>query len=273
MIGVDSVRSDDADSRAIGCPDQQALCGTPEGIFFYYNRNFYMLSNQCTLTPLSKHFEDELRDDINQDTEENVLCWFDPNRRVVYASVPTGSSTYPNRTYLFFLDFGAWFRMNVGFTAASVVEIGSDGNPPDSFQLWAHYNASSPTKVIQRLDHPTATDFDGDAIVATAEYPPLRFGGLGSTSNFKRGDITFDVETTSTALQLKYNLYSKTSGDVTVSVPLTKAGFARWTRKFYLGYHANEMKLQVVWPGGTARPVVHGLNIIGDLASTQALAD
>jgi len=260
MIGVEDVRSDDPHAKSIGCPDQGALCSTPEGIFFYYNCGFYLMGNQCTVQPISLHFEDELRDDINQAKQENIRCWFDPNRRVVYASVPTGSSEYPNRTYLYFLDYNAWYKMSVGFTAGTVVEIGSDGNPPDGFQLWAHYNASAPTLVVQRLDHPTATDFDGDAIIAQAEWPPQRLGNPGDLTNWLGGRITFDVADTSTSLQLRYNLYAKSSGDITISIPLQKSGFERWTKTFSLGYIANELKALLYWPGGTVRPVVHALD-------------
>jgi hypothetical protein len=270
MIGVDSVRSDDPNSRAVGCPDQGALCGTPEGIFFYFNRNFYMLSNQCTIQNLTQQIENELQDDINQAEEENIRCFYDPNRRIVYASVPTGSSTYPDRTYLYFLDLQAWYKMTVGFTAGHVVEIGTDGSPPDSFQIWAHYNEASPIKAVQRLDHPTATDFDGDAIVAQAEWPPLSFGAPGDLTHWSEGTVTYDVLTTTTDLQLRYNLYSKTSGDVTISVDLQKSGFARWTRRFGLGWLTNELKLLLYWPGGTERPVVHGVTLTGGVQSTEA---
>jgi hypothetical protein len=270
MIGVDSVRSDDPESRAIGCPDQKALCGTPDGIFFYYNRNFYMLSNQCTVTPLSQHFEDELRDDINQSKEENIVCEYDPNRKIVYASVPISSSTYPKRTYLYFVELGAWYRMSKGFTDLAVVEVGSDGNPPDSYQLWGHYNADSPLRLVQHLDQPSLNTFDGDAIVADASFPPIRFGRPGDISEFVRGRVTFDVETTSTDLQIRYNLYSRSASAIQIDVDLTKSGgFDRWTRSFGLGYQANEINIQVWWPGGDARPVVHGLDIIGHIASTE----
>lgn len=263
MVGVDSVRSDDPDSRSIGCPSQRAMVSTPDGIFFYYNAAFYMLSNQCTLQPMSVHFEDELADDLNQSKEENVVCWYDPNRRIVYASVPTGSSTYPTRTYLYFLDFQAWYKMNVGFTAARVVEIGTDGNPPDEFQMWAHYNEATPLRRVQRLDHPTATDFDGDAIVAQAEFPPKSMGTPGDLTWWTRGRVTFDSCDTSTSLQLRYNLYSKSTGDITISVPIQKTGFDRWTKEFGLGFTTNELKLILYWPGGTKRPVVHGLELFG----------
>lgn len=270
MVGVDEVRSDDPKARSIGCPDQGALCSTPEGLFFYYNRNFYLMGNQCTVRPISLHFEDELRDDINQAVEENIRCWYDPNRRIVYASVPTGSSTYPDRTYLYYLDYDAWTKMGVGFTVGTVVEIGSDGNPPDEYQNWAHYNASSPTKVVQRLDHPTATDFAGDAIIAQAEFPPQRLGNPGDLIYWSGGRVTFDVADTSTDLQLRYNLYAKSSGDTTISIPLQKSGFDRWTKTYQLGYIANEVKLLLYWPGGTKRPVVHGLDLMGQPATRQA---
>lgn len=269
MIAPEEIRSGDPKSRSIGCPDQGALCNTPEGIFFYYNRNFYLMGNQCTIRPISYHFEDELRDDIKQASEENVRCWYDPNRRVVYASVPTGSSDYPNRTYLYFLDLDAWYKMSAGFTVGTVVEVGSDGNPPDEFQNWAHYNSASPAPLVQLLDHPSATDFDGDTIVAQAEFPPLRMGNPGDITEWVRGRVTFDVADTSTALQLRYNQYSKTSGDVTISIPLQKSGFARWTKDFSLGFMTNEMKLIVYWPGGTVRPVIHGLDLMGHLASNE----
>jgi len=270
MVGVDSLRSDDPDSKAIGCPDQSAMCSTPEGIFFFYNNNFYMMSNQCTVANLSGHFEDELRDDVNQSKQENIVCWFDPNRRIVYASVPTGSSTYPSRTYLYFLDFQAWVKMTVGFTAARVVEIGADGNPPDSYQAWAHYNAATPLRRVQRLDHPTATDFDGDAIVAQAVFPPRTLSAPGDLSFWQRGRVTFDVANTSTSLQLRWNIYSFASADRTISVPLTKSGFNRWTREFGFGYSANELALNVYWPGGSVRPVVHGVELFGFLESNEA---
>jgi hypothetical protein len=273
MVGVDSVRSDDPDSKSIGCPDQSAMCSTPEGIFFFYNNNFYMMSNQCTVTPLASHIEDELRDDINQAKQENIVCWYDPNRRIIYASVPTGSSTYPDRTYLYLLDFQAWVKMTVGFTAARVVEIGADGNPPDSFQIWAHYNEATPLRRVQRLDHPSATDFDGDAIVAQAVFPPKSVGAPGDLTFWQKGRVTFDVETTSTDLQLRWNIYSYGTSDRTISVPLTKTGFNRWTREFGFGYSANELKLNVYWPGGTARPVVHGLELFGVLESNEAKLD
>ena len=269
MIGVDEVRSDDPQSRTIGCPDQSAMCSTPNGLFFYYNANFYLMGNQCEIQPISLQIENELRDDINQAKEENIICWYDPNRRIVYASVPTGSSTYPDRTYLYFLDYNAWYKVSVGFTAASVVEIGSDGNPPDEFQMWAHYNEASPTRIVQRMDHPTATDFNGDAIIAQAEFPPKFMGNPGDLTSWIGGRVLFDVADTSTSLQIRYNLYSKSSGDVTISIPLQKSGFTRWNKTFSLGYDTTELKIIIYWPGGTKRPVIHGLTLFGTPASAE----
>ena len=263
MIGVDDLRSDDPTARSIGCPDQAALCSTPDGLFFYFNSNFYMMGNQCTVEPISLVIEDELRADINQAKETNIQCWYDANRRIVYASVPTGSSTYPTRTYLYFLDYKAWYKMSIGFTVGTVVEVGTDGNPPDEFQNWAHYNEASPLRIIQRLDHPTATTFDGDAVIAQAEFPPQRFGSLGELDEWIGGRVTFDVTDTSTDLQLRYNLFAKNSGDTTISIPLQKSGFTRWTKTFSLGWITNELKILLYWPGGTKRPVVHGIDLIG----------
>ena len=270
MIGVDDVRSTDPSARSIGCPDQSAVCATPDGLFFYYNANFYLMGNQCTVQAISLGIEDELRADINLAKEENIQCWYDANRRIVYASVPTGSATYPTRTYLYFLDYSAWYRMSIGFTVGTVVEVGTDGNPPDEFQNWAHYNETSPLLVIQRIDHPTATDFDSDAIVAQAEFQPQRLGTPGDLAEWISGRVTFDVTDTSTALQIRYGLYAKSSGDTTVSIPLQKAGFTRWTKTFSFGWITNELKVLLYWPGGTKRPVVHGIELSGHIASKDA---
>jgi hypothetical protein len=254
---VSPVRSSDPKHRSIGCPDQGALCTTPNGIFFYYNNNFYMMSNQCQIRTLASHFEDELRADVNQARQERIRCWYDPNRRLVYASVPTGSEDYPTRTYLYFLDFDAWYKMTPGFTAGTVVEIGDDGQPPDSFQIWAHYNETVPIHEVQRLDHPTATDFDGDAIVAQAVLPPLYLVSPMDVTMWTRGKISFDVADTSTNLQLRYNTWSGSGADVQLNVPLQEDNVTKWFRRYAIGLASNELKLNIYWPGGTKRPVVH----------------
>lgn len=270
VMEIVEVHSSDNNDYSIGCPSHWAKATYgPWGTFFYHRKGFYRLTPEGSVEYLSAKIEDELRDDIDEDYQTEFVCTWWQERRCFFASVTTNGQTYNDRTYLYYPEIGGWFRLSEGFTSFGVVELGTLGQPPQAIQLWAHRAENTSTMNVMRLDHPTATDFDGTAIVATMEFHPLRLNpNVGFVSRYMGTYITFETESTG-SVKVLWDHWSDEDYANSATMSLVKADLNRWTRRVATTGLGHEMALKIRYDGGTVTPKIFGLQVDGNLLPTR----
>jgi len=247
-------------SRQIGCPTQGSIVSTPQGVFFFYQNGFYNINGESQLEYLSEDIEDFLRDNVNPDAQEFVVCAYDPKYRMVLASTPTASSDSPQQTFCYLIDSKAWFRISEGFHALNIVETGTDGQPADRLEIWGNQRLGTQTTIISKLFDTSQTQFQGVPIVSNAILPPIYYDSPINLSTFLFADVMYNVQTGTLVFRFSYDGQADTSVNIDTSTP---GGQLRGNQMVKFGQTARQLILTFRTTANQAAQKVYGFQLVG----------
>lgn len=238
---LDELTPADQNARTIGTPSHWGVVAVPEGVVFYYHGAFWMIDNNLQIQNISSPaLDDELPLDIDDDQIGRIQGVYWPRRDQVWISMPTGSSNWPDRTYIWHRRAGgAWTKMDTGFAALAVVENSSDG----TMRLWGAKGKNPTDTKVYRLDHPTATTFAGETVSADLEIEAMFMGDPGKLTRWMWLEQVF--EQSSASVGITVTLDGDTGNQITATADLSLSGHDRVQE--YMSINQRARDIAVKW--------------------------
>jgi len=246
---LDELTPADQNVRNIGTPSHWGLVAVPEGVVFYYEGTFWMIDTQLQIRNISSpDLDDELRSDINVSKDDRIEGIYWPQRDQVWITVPTGSSNWPDRTYIWHRRVDAWTKMDEGFSALAIVENDTDG----TMRLWgSHYIAGGVESKIHRLDHPTEKTFNGTTINADLEMEAMFMEDPGRLTRWMWLEQVF--EQSSASVSITVTLDGDTGNQITATADLSLSGHDRVQEYMSLNQRARDIAIKWTSQDSSAR--------------------
>ncbi len=252
-LQIQEITLADQVNRNVGTPSHKAVAAIPGGYCFYYNKGIYLYQDG-SIRLISTAIQDDLRGYIANEHEVGVTIGYDPLKRWVVVSIPTGDSDVPTRTYIYDPVRGVWAgAMTAGFDAIAVVED-ADGNE----EFWGA-GGGGDTRSNDIVHLWDGSDFNGIDIACDMEIPPL----LGTNPSWEKVFQFVEphfLTRASGAFNIKTIIDSITGSATTTSVSQAKSGRTRHKRTVNLGWRGRELSVHVTSAADQPRWIILGVN-------------
>jgi len=209
-----------ANPVTVGCPNQNCVTSTPEGLVFYWNRKVYMLRSGI-LEKISDPIEDSLSgvtfggQNANDEFFGASIGYWSETEQVWVSLPSTSSNGTANTTYIYDVVRRMWVGYrNAGYHGAHSVRSGSTWQ--DAFQeekfIGGLGGVSAGGVVVSIADTPGTSPDDSYATLS-----PFHGGNLNTLKKFLYLDVTYK-STGSSSFVVKYRVDESSYASVTIDM-------------------------------------------------------
>jgi hypothetical protein len=236
---------------SVGAPNINAVCTTPLGVAFYWNRKVFMLSGS-QLTRISDPIAEDLNADnvvlgkSNENTEwDSANVGYHAGRNEIWLCLGSNSAV-PNKSWIYNLTSREWVgKRDRGYTAMQSIRGVNIWRPDLYDETFIGGTPTSNGRVLNILKSTSKTFWAAtpSAYTSSMTLTPFYGNGLNNRKRFRYADIEFEVQSGTAEMDVIWYVDGDPSAATTVPVPTdaTQLGIASTRTRAVKRVNINEV--------------------------------